>query len=128
MRLCHVVLILLSASACVAPQRPPSTDAASPSPLARAALAEWVAWGSIVVVGWPETRPAETAATPERVVRLTEYWTAVPGGAGVARQLMSEHSAIAAALAKQGSTEMSKGDDPVNVVRVTTPAPEDISL
>jgi hypothetical protein len=128
MRLCHVVLILLSASACAAPPRPASTDAVPSSPLARAALAEWVAWGSIVIVGWPETRPAETAATPERVVRLTEYWTAVLGGAGVARQLMSEHSAIAAAMAMQGSTEMSNSDDPVHVVRVTTPVLEDISL
>src|SRR4051794_17046838 len=41
---------------------------------------------------------------------------------------MSEHSAIAAALATQGSAEMANGDDPVSVVRVTTPALEDMSL
>jgi Uncharacterized protein conserved in bacteria (DUF2272) len=128
MRLRHVALVLLSAGACVAPQRPTPTDAAPPSPLARAALAEWEAWGSIVVVGWPEARPAETAATPERFVRLVEYWTAIPGGAGVAHQLLSERSAITAALTKQGSTEAPNGDGPVSVVPVTTPVLEDISL
>jgi hypothetical protein len=104
------------------------TDAAPPPPLARAALAEWEAWGSIVVVGWPEVRPAETAATPERFARLVEYWTVVPGGAGIARQLLNERSAIVAALAEQSSTEAPNGDGPVSAVPVAMPALEDISL
>src|SRR4051794_26888342 len=128
MRLRHVALVLLSAGACVAPQKPTPTDAAPPSPLARAAQAEWEAWGSIVVVGWPEMRPAETAATPERFARLVEYWTAVPSATGVARQLLSERSAITAALAEQSSTEAPNGDVPVSAVPGTTPALEDISL
>jgi Uncharacterized protein conserved in bacteria (DUF2272) len=130
MRLNHPVLILLSVGACAAPQVPTPipTDAAPEPPLVRAALAEWEAWGRIVVVGWPETRPADTAATPERFARLVDYWTAVPGGAGVARVLLDQRSSIAAALAEQGNTGVPDGDGPVTVESVTTPPLEDISL
>jgi hypothetical protein len=64
-----ILLLPLGAAACAAPRKPPQ-ETGTVSPLARAALAEWEAWGSIVVVGWPEARPPDTAATPERFARL----------------------------------------------------------
>jgi hypothetical protein len=128
MRLSHVVLVLFSAGACVSPQRPTPTGAVPSSPLARVALTEWEAWGRIVVVGWPEAAPADIAATPERFARLVDYWTAVPGSAGVVRQLLSQRAAIVAALAEQNSTEARGRDGAVGAVPAAAPASEDISL
>jgi hypothetical protein len=128
MRSSHLALFLVSAGACVAPQLPAPTDAVPVSPLARAALAEWEAWGRVVVVGWPAARPADTAATPERFARLLDYWNAVPGGGGVARWLLDQRSAIATALAEPGGTEVPDGGDPVRTVSATRHPPEDIGL
>lgn len=68
-----LLLLLLALPACSRPPAPPA------SPLARAALAEWALWGNVVVEGWPDLRPTDTAATDVRFNRLLEYWRAVPG-------------------------------------------------
>src|SRR4051794_40879936 len=98
LRSIFILLLPLGAVACATPREPPQ-EAGPASPLARAALAEWRAWGGIVVLGGLGARPPDTAATPERIARLTQYWAAVPGGAGVARRLAGLRSAIAAASA-----------------------------
>jgi hypothetical protein len=98
-------------------------------PLARAALAEWEAWGGIVVVGWPDVRPPDTAATPERFARLMAYWTAVPGGAGVAHRLSGLRSAILAAAAGHLAAEAQDRDgEGIASMAVAAPGPEDMSL
>lgn len=86
------VLILLLAGACASRQPPPPPEPEARSPLVRSALAEWRAWGQVVVVGWPTDRPSDVAATPERFARLTDYWYAVPGG----RQVMNRLSLLRA--------------------------------
>jgi hypothetical protein len=68
MRLGSAVLLFLGA-ACATRQVPALPDTELMAPLARAALSEWEAWGGIAVSGWPEERPAGTAATPERFAR-----------------------------------------------------------
>ncbi len=50
-----LILLLLALPACSA--RRSATDAMPDAPLARAALEEWVAWGRVVVEGWPDLRP-----------------------------------------------------------------------
>jgi hypothetical protein len=124
-----ILLLPLGAAACAASHEP-AQEAGPVPPLARAALAEWEAWGGIVVVGWPEARPPDTAATPERLARLMEYWTAVPGGAGVARRLAALHAAIAdASVGQFGAETQDQGDDGL-VARavVAAPGPEDMSI
>jgi hypothetical protein len=128
MRSSRLALFLVGAGACAVPQVPTPTDAVPASLLARAALVEWEAWGRIVVVGWPEARPDDAAATPERFARLMGYWNAVPGGAGVARRLLDQRSTIAAALAEQRSAEVADGDGHVGAASATTPPLEDVSL
>jgi len=128
MRLSHSVLILLGVGACAAPQMPTPADAGPKSPLARVALVEWEAWGRIIVVGWPEARPIDTAATPERFARLVEYWTAVPGGAGVAHRLQDERFTVAATLGEQRSAAVPDGGGPTGVEAATPSPQEDISL
>lgn len=81
------VLFLLLAGACASRQPPPPPEPEPRSPLARAALVEWRAWGRVVVEGWPSERPGDVAATPERFARLTEYWYAVPGGRPIVNRL-----------------------------------------
>ena len=124
-----ILLLPLGAAACTAPREPPQ-ETGTASPLARAALAEWQAWGGIVVVGWPEARPPDTAATPERLARLMEYWMAVPGGAGVARRLSGLRSASAAASAGQFGAERQDGggEGPAIQTVVAAPGPEDMSI
>lgn len=80
----------------------PASPGAPASPLARAALAEWEVWGRIVVEGWPDTRPQDTAATPARFARIVEYWNAVPGQRGVVLRLQTLRSYIAGALPGDG--------------------------
>jgi len=128
MRVSHAALMLLAAGACAAPQVPTSTATLPMPPLAQAALREWEAWGRVVVVGWPEARPTETAATPERFARLLGYWAAVPGGAAIARQLLDQRSAITATLAEQSRIEVPEDDGHARTVPVATPPLEDISL
>ena len=124
-----ILLLPLGVTACAAPRKPPQ-ETGTVSPLARAALAEWEDWGSIVVVGWPEARPPDTAARPERFARLMEYWTAVPDGAGVARRLCGLRSAIAAALAGQAGARMQDGGGKglATWAVVAAPGPEDMSI
>jgi len=111
------LLALLLLAACATPPPPPRADRGAP-PLARAALAEWQAWGGVVREGWPEERPADTAATPQRFARLVGYWEAA-GGAGVAAQLRRQRAAVEGTLGEQGSSEFAS----------TAPAgPEDIAL
>lgn len=81
-----LLLPLLLSIACTR-VAPPPEPVEHPPPLARAALHEWEAWGRVVVDGWPDTRPGDTAATPERFQRLLEYWYAMPGAYGVAQRL-----------------------------------------
>jgi len=121
MRSCLALLLLLGLVACAA--TPDAVDAGPPPPLAAAALAEWQAWGSVTVEGWPASRPADTAATPGRFARLVGYWTAVPGGSEVARRLRSQREAVAATLGEQGSREETPGGAPA-----AAPGPEDIAI
>lgn len=91
----RLVLLVLGLSACAA--RPATTPETFPaSPLARAAIVEWQAWGRIVIVGWPDERPADNAATPERLARLNEYWNALPGGWRIAQRHTDLRSGLAA--------------------------------
>lgn len=90
------VLLLLLLSACARGPAPPPADPGPSAPLARAALAEWEAWGRLTVEGWEPGRPADTAATPARFDRLLAYWEAVPGARGVALRLERLRAAIAA--------------------------------
>jgi hypothetical protein len=128
MRLSRHVLLVLGVSACAAPQPPGPTETEPVSPLARVALAEWEAWGRIVVEGWPGVRPAETATTPDRFARLLGYWTTVPGGSGVARRLSGQRSVIAVALTRHGSAAAPGGDDAGATATTAVPWPEDIGL
>lgn len=98
MRIAMSALLLLAATACGGP-RGPDPNALPASPLARAALVEWQAWGRVVVVGWPEARPADTAATQARFDRLLGYWSAIPDHGGVVRRLSELRSAMAASMA-----------------------------
>ena len=123
-----ILLLPLGAAACTAPRKP-AQEAATVPPLARAALAEWEALGGIVVVGWPEARPPDTAATPERFARLIGYWSAVPGGAGVAHRLSGLRSAILAAAAGPFADGTQDGDgEGLAAPAVAAPGPEDMSL
>jgi hypothetical protein len=124
-----ILLLPLGAAACAAPRKPPQ-ETGTVSPLARAALVEWEAWGGIVVVGWPEARPSDTAATPERFARLMEYWTAVPDRAGVARRLCGLRSALAAASVGHAGPETQDGGGEGVATRavVAAPGPEDMSI
>jgi hypothetical protein len=94
--------LLLILAACATPP-PPQASRPAP-PLARAALAEWQAWGGVVREGWPDDRPADTAATPQRFARLVGYWEAA-GGAGVAAQLRRQRANLETTLSEQGSSE-----------------------
>ncbi len=97
MRVLHpAVLLLLSVAACAArPPAPAAPEEAPPqAPLARAAWTEWQAWGRITIDGWAFSRPADTAATPERFARLTGYWQELPGG----WQVASRHEMLRAAM------------------------------
>jgi hypothetical protein len=137
-----LTILLLAIAACATPPPPPAPVEPLPaSPLARAALDEWNAWGRIVVEGWPTMRPADTAATPERYSRLIGYWLAVPGGSGIVRKLDSQRAIFSALLTDQAYTPApaeaaapASGDDdaeanPVRTVATAAPAgPEDIGL
>ncbi|MFC7475766.1 DUF2272 domain-containing protein [Dankookia sp. GCM10030260] len=82
-----------------------------------------------MVVGWPEARPPDTIATPERFARLLAYWTAVPGGAGVAHRLSSLRSAILAAASGHIVAEAQDGDgEGMAIMAVAASGPEDMSL
>lgn len=125
MRLRHLVPLLLCA-ACAGPQ--PSPEALPASPLARAALAEWEAWGRIIVTGWPAARPADIAATPWRFARLVEYWGAVPGGGAVVPRLLGMRSALAAAVTGLSGVAASDGDGAASAMPAAASAPEDIGV
>lgn len=90
------ILLLLGLSACARPRPPANADPTPSNPLAHAAVEEWQAWGRIVIDGWPDERPADTAATPERFNRLTGYWVIVPGGWRIAQRHVEMRSGIAA--------------------------------
>lgn len=90
------ILLLAGLCACSAPRPPVTIDPSPTDPLARAAVEEWRAWGRITITGWPDERPADTAATPERFARLTEYWSAIPGGWRIAERHQNLRSGIAA--------------------------------
>lgn len=111
MRAILVLLTVFGLAACARPPAPTATETWPPpaSALARAALAEWEAWGRIVIVGWPETRPAESAATPERFARLLDYWAVVPGGDRVAHRLQDLRFAVAGTQ-ERGAADRPEGD------------------
>ncbi|MBX9700909.1 MAG: hypothetical protein K2X74_15835 [Acetobacteraceae bacterium] len=74
--------LVFGIAACAAPPAPPLPEPEPPlPPLAQAAVEEWAFWGRITVDGWPDDRPGDRRATPERFERLLDYWYAVPGGA-----------------------------------------------
>ncbi len=124
MRIIISALLLLAATACGGP-REPDPNALPASPLARAALAEWVTWGRVVVIGWPDTRPADTAATQVRFSRLLDYWTAVPDHGGVVRRLSDLRAAMAASMAARDPEPLT-GAQPVALAPVS--GSEDIGI
>lgn len=95
MILARLVLLTLCLAAC-ARQAAPPPEVWPSAPLARAAYEEWVAWGRIVIEGWPDTPPSDTAATPERFNRLLGYWNVVPGGWRIAQRHAGLRSGMAA--------------------------------
>lgn len=119
---------LLSALLCAACAGPPPSEALPASPLARAALAEWQAWGRITVTGWPAARPADIATTPERFARLVEYWSAVPDGGEIASRLLGLRSALTATVAGSNGAATSDGDNAAGAVPAAAAAPEDIGI
>jgi hypothetical protein len=92
--------LLLLLAACAAPPAPPPPPE-PPPPLAAAALAEWEAWGGVIVEGWPDLRPGNTAATDARFARLLGYWEATPGGGAIARR----HAGLRATLAERRAAD-----------------------
>lgn len=124
MRLRHLLPALL----CAACAGPPPSEALPASPLARAALAEWQAWGRITVTGWPAARPADIATTPERFARLVEYWSAVPDGGEIASRLLGLRSALTATVAGSNGAATSDGDNAAGAVPAAAAAPEDIGI
>jgi hypothetical protein len=104
-------------AACAAPAPPPAPPPPLP-PLAEAALAEWRAWGGVVVEGWPDLRPTETAATSARFERLLGYWEAIPGGSAVARR----HAVLRSALAERRAGEGQVGDFVEDIYVYSRPA------
>lgn len=92
-------------------------------------MEEWRAWGSLVVEGWPVTRPADTAATEVRFERLLDYWGAVPGTGGVRRKLLAARSGIALVLA-EAVVAAEPGEEAAvePILRAAPPPPEDIAL
>lgn len=89
------LLLILALAACAGSRRAPPEPLPA-SALARAALTEWQAWGGIVIVGWPDQPPADTAATDERFNRLYGYWNALPGGYRIAQRHLAVRTGIAA--------------------------------
>lgn len=127
MRLTCLVVMLLCLGACAGRRTPAPDEALPASPLARAAIAEWEAWGRIVIVGFPDAPPADSAATPERFARLLDYWGTVPDGGRVATRLLGLRSGIAA-MTERINAE-TPGDDGTDGPRPTVPLrPEDIGL
>ena len=100
MRLMLPFLLMLAVAACAARRTAPPPELNPTNPLARVAVEEWRIWGRIVIEGWPEQRPPDTAATPGRFARLTEYWSFVPGGWRIAQQHEEMRSGIAALEAR----------------------------
>ncbi len=101
-------LLMLALAACAARRPAPLPDPNPASPLARAAVEEWRIWGRIVIEGWPDQPPPDTAATPARFARLTGYWSSMPGGWRIAQQhenLRSGIVALEARLAAEGGEE-----------------------
>lgn len=106
MRLMLSLLLMLALPACATRRPAPLPDPDPANPLARAAVEEWRVWGRIIIEGWPDHRPPDTAATPARVARLAEYWASIPGGWRIARQhqdLRLGIEALAARLAAEDS-------------------------
>lgn len=127
MRIRFAALLLLAASACSTPGSRQPPEAGPAPPLAQVALTEWQAWGGIVLEGWPEGRPADTAATPDRFDRLIGYWREVPGNEGVARRLETQRASLRAALSGQGMAELAAADTAA-LPAPTAPPVEDIGL
>jgi hypothetical protein len=115
-----MAVLLLAACAVPPPSASTEPEEALP-PLARAAVEEWEAWGRHVIEGWPDDRPADTAATPARFARLLDYWYAVPGNSGVARRLEMRRAGIASQVA----FEPLEGEE-AEAAPAFPPAPEDI--
>jgi hypothetical protein len=120
-----VLLAALLLAACSArPPAPPPEPPETLPPLARAAVEEWEAWGRIVVEGWPDERPADTAATPARFDRLLDYWYALPGNAGVARRLMLRRAGLAGlAVAEPPEPESDAPESDAPTLAPQAPAP-----
>lgn len=94
------LLLILALAACAPRRAAPPPDPNPVNPLARAAVEEWRIWGRIVIDGWPEQRPVDTAATPVRFARLTGYWSSLPGGWRIGQQLEGLHAGMAALEAR----------------------------
>lgn len=124
MRLRHLLPVLL----CTACAGPPPSEALPASPLARAALAEWQAWGRITVPGWPAARPADIATTPERFARLIEYWRAIPDGGEVVSRLLGLRSTLVTAAAGLNGGKAPDNDGTAAVVPAAAAAAEDIGI
>lgn len=126
MRTSPAALLLLAVLGCAKAPPPPPEEAAPPprSPLARAALAEWEAWGRPTIIGWQLDRPRDTAATPARFERLVAYWEAIPGGGQVALR----HWQLRMALRGELPDALAPAEDPVRPVMTVATGWEDIEL
>ncbi|WP_246526663.1 DUF2272 domain-containing protein [Plastoroseomonas hellenica] len=118
-------LIPFFVAACAGPPAPAAPPA---SPLARAALAEWEAWGRVAVDGWPAMRPSDIVATPERFARLIEYWSAVPDGGAVVPRLVGLRAALLALQTEPNGGDATGGDGAGTAAAQLPPTPEDIGV
>lgn len=105
MRAFACLLSLLVTTGCVAEN--PS------SPLARAALGEWQAWGRLVIEGWPEERHPDSAATQDRFARILGYWSVVPDLPGVIPQLQARRAALASVSQQDGGMQAAPGSEDI---------------
>jgi len=107
----RVLLLVLGLAACAGPRSPATVDTPPTTPLARAAYAEWEAWGRTVIVGWPDVRPANTSATPERFDMLLSYWNTLPGGWRIAQQLANRRAGLTALEQRINAELAGEGED-----------------
>ncbi len=127
MLLIRLLPIALCLAACASRQPAPPEEPDPASPLARAALAEWRAWGRIVITGWPDARPSDTTATENRFTRLLDYWNTIPGGYRIAQRHADLRSGLAA-MEERLSAETSDSDGAVDSRPMAIAGIDDMSL
>lgn len=127
MLLTRLLPIALCLAACATRQPTPPQDPDPATPLARAAVAEWRAWGRVVIDGWPDARPSDTTATEDRFTRLLEYWNTIPGGYRIAQRHAGLRSGLAA-MEQRLSAETGDDDGAVDSGPMAIAGIDDMSL